>query len=136
MCEWRGVTYGDRIAKERDLDSWSGCCASIAPLGRAEQNGDADPDDEDESLEEPMPRNGSRPGQRACGGYRAVAIARSFIGWLKRGIGDGTIRVNEAGALVHGVHEGLLLVSPRIFREFSKLLCSDIGCGPAGPFGA
>ena len=32
----------------------------------------------------------------------------------------GTLAVNAPGALVHVVVEGLVLVSPRIFREFSK----------------
>lgn len=62
----------------------------------------------------------SRP--ESAGTTRTSDVARSFIGWLKRGISDGTIRVNEPGALVHGVNEGVLLVSPRIFREFSKQL--------------
>lgn len=62
----------------------------------------------------------SRP--ESAGTTRTSDVARSFIGWLRRGISDGTIRVNEPGALVHGVNEGVLLVSPRIFREFSKQL--------------
>lgn len=62
----------------------------------------------------------SRPAPAARAG--ATEVARSFIGWLKQGISDGTIRVNERGALVHGVNEGMLLVSPRIFREFAKQL--------------
>ena len=51
---------------------------------------------------------------------RESEVARSFITWLRQGIAEGAIRVNEPGALVHGVNEGMLLVSPRIFREFSK----------------
>jgi hypothetical protein len=46
---------------------------------------------------------------------------------------EGTIRVNEPGALVHGVPEGLLLVSPRTFRAFAracKRIC-DVSAGPA-----
>ena len=44
--------------------------------------------------------------------------------WLKRGVCAGNIRVNESGALVHGVPEGMLLVSPGIFREFARQ-CRD-----------
>jgi len=47
------------------------------------------------------------------------AAARRFIEWLQQGISSGTLRVNVAGALVHFVDEGMLLVSPRIFREFA-----------------
>ncbi|MCL4215403.1 MAG: DNA-binding domain-containing protein [Candidatus Hydrogenedentes bacterium] len=46
--------------------------------------------------------------------------ARRFIGWLQQGLSDGALPVNQAGALVHFVDEGMLLVSPRIFREFAK----------------
>jgi hypothetical protein len=51
---------------------------------------------------------------------QASASARRFMAWLQQGFADGTLRVNEAGALVHFVAEGMLLVSPRIFREFAK----------------
>ena len=56
------------------------------------------------------------------GGGEATAVARRFVAWLQAGIAGGTIRVNEPGALVHGVAEGMLLVSPRIFREFAWAL--------------
>lgn len=65
------------------------------------------------------------------GWAQAPDAARRFIGWLQQGLSDGTLRVNEAGALVHFVDEGMLLVSPRIFREFAKRFGEDgSGCGP------
>ena len=48
------------------------------------------------------------------------ALARQFMAWLRRGVLDGTLAVNGSGAPVHVVEEGLLLVSPRIFREFAR----------------
>ena len=51
---------------------------------------------------------------------QAPDAARRFICWLQQGLSDGTLRVNQADALVHFVDEGMLLVSPRIFREFAK----------------
>jgi len=48
------------------------------------------------------------------------ALARQFMVWLNQGLLDGTFLVNKPDALVHGVAEGLLLASPRIFREFAK----------------
>ena len=62
---------------------------------------------------------------------QAPDAARRFIGWVQQGISEGTLRVNEAGALVHFVDEGMLLVSPRIFREFAKRFGEDGGCDPA-----
>ena len=43
-----------------------------------------------------------------------------FMNWLRQGLADGSIRVNQSGAFVHFVAEGMLLVSPRIFREFVR----------------
>jgi len=50
---------------------------------------------------------------------QAPVAARRFIDWVQRGLCSGKLRVNAAGALVHFVDEGMLLVSPRIFREFA-----------------
>lgn len=58
---------------------------------------------------------------------QAPDAARHFIGWLQQRLSDGTLRVNQAGALVHFVEEGMLLVSPRIFREFAKRFGEDGG---------
>ena len=51
--------------------------------------------------------------------------ARSFMAWLQQGLADGTLPVNVAGALIHFVPEGMLLVSPRIFREFAMRFGDD-----------
>lgn len=61
---------------------------------------------------------------------QAPAAACHFINWLQRGLYAGTLRFNVAGALVHFVDEGLLLVSPRIFREFAEQYAED-GSGSA-----
>lgn len=42
-----------------------------------------------------------------------------FLHWLSEGLRSGKHKLNETGAFLHVVHEGLLLVSPRIFKEFS-----------------
>jgi hypothetical protein len=46
--------------------------------------------------------------------------AHRFMAWLRTGLADGSIRFNEARAAVHFVKEGMLLVSPRIFRDYAK----------------
>jgi len=60
-----------------------------------------------------------------------AAVAQAFLAWLGTGMADGTIRMNEPGALVHGVAEGLLLMSPRVFRAFAKA-CKR-GCDVRSP---
>ena len=47
-------------------------------------------------------------------------ISRQFMAWLRQGVLGGTLPVNTPDALVYVVAEGLLLTSPRIFREFAK----------------
>ncbi|WP_019568999.1 MobH family relaxase [Thioalkalivibrio sp. ALMg13-2] len=39
--------------------------------------------------------------------------------WIRRGVADGSLFVNTREARVHVVPEGVLLVSPRIFRDFA-----------------
>ena len=55
----------------------------------------------------------------------APDAAHRFMGWLQQGLADGSLRINEAGALVHFVDEGMLLVSPRIFQVFAKAFGED-----------
>ena len=43
---------------------------------------------------------------------------RRLMAWVQQGISNGSLPVNTRGALVHGVEDGLLLVSPRILRAF------------------
>jgi hypothetical protein len=45
---------------------------------------------------------------------------RRFMSWVHQGISNGSLPVNARGALVHGVEDGLLLVTPHIFREFVR----------------
>ena len=76
-----------------------------------------------ENSRTPLTRTCAHPSSarpETSGHSKESEVARSFITWLRQGIAEGAIRVNEPGALVHGVNEGMLLVSPRIFREFSK----------------
>lgn len=42
----------------------------------------------------------------------------ALFGWLRDGLAAGSIEINTRAALVHHVPEGLLLVSPGIFRSF------------------
>lgn len=52
-------------------------------------------------------------------------IAKAFLNWLSNGIRSGTLDINNAKAMVHTVPEGLLIVSPRIFRVFAQTIGAD-----------
>lgn len=41
-----------------------------------------------------------------------------FVAWIQAGIGNGTIKYNWASAFVHFVDAGMLLITPRVFREY------------------
>lgn len=51
--------------------------------------------------------------------------ALRFMSWLQAGLADGTLTFNRAGAMVHFVSEGMLLVSPRIFQHFAHAFGED-----------
>ena len=53
-----------------------------------------------------------------------------FMAWLQAGLAQGTLSFNEAGAMVHFVNEGMLLVSPKIFQHFASVLGEE-GMSPA-----
>ncbi|TAK43651.1 MAG: hypothetical protein EPO27_14580 [Betaproteobacteria bacterium] len=91
-------------------------------------------DEETEYLEDFDEKRGARAEQfRTTDPALAQApeAARRFIDWVRQELSDGALRVNEAGALVHCVQEGMLLVSPRIFREFAKRFGEDGSRGSA-----
>ncbi len=46
--------------------------------------------------------------------------AMRFMAWLQQGLAGGAIAYNETGAMVHFAAEGMLLISPRIFRHFAE----------------
>ena len=46
--------------------------------------------------------------------------ALRFMAWLQQVLAGGAIAYNETGAMVHFAAEGMLLVSPRIFRHFAE----------------
>ena len=54
-----------------------------------------------------------------------VGLAGDFVRWLRSGLKDRTLVVNTSDALVHRVPDGLLLLSPGIFRVYL------LGCGEA-----
>lgn len=57
--------------------------------------------------------------------------ADRFMEWLQAGLADGSLPFNEQGAVVHFVPEGMLLVSPRIFRDYAMQRGEHSQRGPA-----
>jgi integrating conjugative element relaxase (TIGR03760 family) len=66
------------------------------------------------------PAIGVLPRLHEAPGSRPSALALAFMGWVQRGVADGSLAYNESGALVHFVAEGLFLVSPGIFRAYAE----------------
>ncbi|EMU4876570.1 DNA-binding domain-containing protein [Neisseria gonorrhoeae] len=42
-----------------------------------------------------------------------------FLRWLADGLGDGSIAVNRSGATAHFIEQGMLLVTPAVFRDYA-----------------
>lgn len=51
---------------------------------------------------------------------------RQFLAWLKERLSQGQIAINHAGAPIHRLPEGLLLVSPAIFQEYDALTWQEV----------
>lgn len=45
---------------------------------------------------------------------------RLFMDWLTSGLARRQIKINQADARIHGVNEGVLLVSPAIFKDYGR----------------
>jgi hypothetical protein len=91
-----------------------------------------------EGVDDDQPESASLPSRKSMtsdsAGPQAPDGAHRFMAWLQQGLADGTLPVNAAGALIHFVPEGMLLVSPRIFREFAMRFGDDAS-GPAAAAG-
>ena len=62
------------------------------------------------------------PALKAAKGAREPSeTAVAFMQWVQQGLGEGSLKYNEAGAVVHFVEAGMALVSPVIFREYAVL---------------
>lgn len=102
-------------------EALSGRSDTLAPVDRArwhQHRSDIDP--------KPVLGTEPEPALSASGALAAHASQASLwalplpelFGWLRDGLAGGSIEINTRTALVHHVPEGLLLVSPGIFRSF------------------
>jgi hypothetical protein len=100
-------------------EALSGRSDAAAPFDRAQRRQHASDID-------PMDVSGTEPALSATEALAThVSPASSsapplpaLFGWLRDGLAGGSIEINTRTALVHHVPEGLLLVSPGIFRSF------------------
>ncbi len=49
-----------------------------------------------------------------------IDLGQAFLAWLKQGIVSGDLAINTVNARVHRVREGMLIVSPGIFRDYAN----------------
>ncbi len=76
----------------------------------------------DEPLAPALPKLPPLPGDAAP--KEATPLAHLFMHWIAGGVADGSLAYNTANSMVHFVSEGLLLVSPKVFRHFEALVQS------------
>lgn len=60
-------------------------------------------------------------------------IGAQFLNWLANGLADSSIAVNQSGAPVHFIEQGMLLVSPTVFREYAGGVFDRRDAKSAGP---
>ncbi len=51
-----------------------------------------------------------------------VDLGQAFLAWLRSGLASGDLSINTVNARVHRVREGVLLVSPGIFRDHGNVI--------------
>ncbi|EPF8516236.1 MobH family relaxase [Neisseria gonorrhoeae] len=56
-----------------------------------------------------------------------------FLRWLADGLGDGSIAVNRSGATVHFIEQGMLLVTPAVFRDYAGDVFNKSNTESLGP---
>lgn len=76
------------------------------------------PSDADDASETPVEASPSEP--RKSEASEEDDPGRRFLHWLKEGLASGSLLINAVNARVHTVPEGLLLVSPGIFKDFDR----------------
>lgn len=76
-------------------------------------------------VREPMrPKQKTRRPDRSVaqreGSRQSRPNAERFMAWIQEGVANGALAYNESMARVHFVPEGMLLVTPAIFRDFAQ----------------
>jgi hypothetical protein len=102
-------------------EALSGRSSAAAPVDTAQGHqhaSDIDPKAVSGSEPEPALSASVALATHASRASLSAAPPPELFGWLRDGLAEGSIEINTRTALVHHVPEGLLLVSPGIFRSF------------------
>ena len=102
-------------------EALSGCSGAAAPFDRAQGHqhaSDIDPKAVPGVEPEPALSASEALTTQASPAALSAPPLPALFGWLRDGLAGGSIEINTRTALVHHVPEGLLLVSPGIFRSF------------------
>ena len=120
------AVLSDRCGQDNPIlailtEALSGRADAAAPVDTAQGHqhaSDIDPKAVSGSEPEPaLSASGAIATNVSRASLSALALPELF-GWLRDGLAEGSIEINTRTALVHHVPEGLLLVSPGIFRSF------------------
>lgn len=98
--------------------------------------------DEDTAIAKPRARTAATLKPVAPAGQMAAPAASSskkpptdaalrFMRWIQEGLAEGSMAYNRADAMIHFVPEGMMLVSPLIFRRFADLFGEDGAGAPS-----
>ncbi len=102
-------------------EALSGRADAAAPVDRAQGHqhpSDIDPKPVSGTEPEPALSTSGALATHASRAYLPAQLPPELFGWLRDRLAGGSIEINTRTALVHHVPEGLLLVSPGIFRSF------------------
>lgn len=72
------------------------------------------------ALNAPAPPNADQPRPRQAAHFELSSpeAGRSFLRWLKNGLVEKTMRINDVDTDIHIVEEGVFLLAPAIFKRF------------------
>lgn len=90
------------------------------PIHRADEFPSTDVLDESEISPEDSTQSGTGAQSGETDAPDGDDPGNRFLCWLKAGIASGRLAINAVNARVHVVPEGLLLVSPGIFKDFDR----------------
>jgi hypothetical protein len=102
-------------------EAFYGRSDASAPVDRArwhQRRSDIDPKAGSDTEPEPALSTSGALANHASRASLSAAPPPELLCWLRDGLARGSIEINSRTALVHHVPEGLLLVSPSIFRSF------------------
>ena len=102
-------------------EALSGRADAAAPVDRAQGHqhpSDIDPKAVSRTAPERPSSTSGALATHASRAYLPAQLPSELFGWLRDRLAGGSIEINTRTALVHHVPEGLLLVSPGIFRSF------------------